>query len=460
MLAALSAIVASYVVDPAPATVRLKADLSAATERQTARTHDKIRLKADAAYDTVHLARELAPTLLAARYAVFVADAEARPEERARQFDRSAAAEPDHGRADALVALTLALNGPTRCALSLLRAGGNRSGADAVATWQTGFPAAVDFARGYPRYRPLDGTAGARLVRGEVDAVLVIGSAACVPSLLLDRMAQLPCAVLGPRASESRARAGRGRHRYWRGRHSRRGPGAAHGRPAAVAPAVGGRSAGSRGARRVSPRPRDPTIGTRCGSSIPGATLEPVTRARERRPGTWRDQWQGTESRTLSHGATSDRRRNRLRPGQRCRRRGARSVHRRRPVRFRGGGRRADDRRARNGRHAGRRGHPRPRRGRRRQSGTAAAARGASGRSGACTGLRGRRDAAPVGNRRHRAEHLHDRLSLRRPRLYHGVRRRRRARHGTPVARRARRHADCRRRFLRADGKRRVPAAV
>ena len=158
---------------------------------------------AEAGDDVVQLARELAPTLLAARYAVFVADAEARPGERARQFDRIAAAEPDHGRADALVALTLALNGPTRCALSLLRAGGNRSGADAVATWQTGFPTAVDFARGYPRYRPLDGTAGARLVRGELDAVLVIGSAACLPAQILERIAQLPCVVVGPRASES-----------------------------------------------------------------------------------------------------------------------------------------------------------------------------------------------------------------------------------------------------------------
>jgi formylmethanofuran dehydrogenase subunit B len=182
MLGALSAMVLSHVADATP---------------------DTVRFKADATHDVVQLARELGSTLLAARYAVFVADAEARPGEQARQFDRIAAAEPDHGRADALVALTLALNGPTRCALSLLRAGGNRSGADAVATWQTGFPAAVDFARGYPRYRPLDGTAGARLVRNEVDAVLVIGSAACLPAQISDRIAQLPCVVMGPRASES-----------------------------------------------------------------------------------------------------------------------------------------------------------------------------------------------------------------------------------------------------------------
>jgi len=218
MLAALSATVASYVAGAAPDTRQLTGRSEDRPLHQSGgrhalqgvppvsaadTTHDTIHLTPDATSDVVQLARELAPTLLAARYAVFVADAEARPGEQARQFDRIAAAEPDHGRADALVALTLALNGPTRCALSLLRAGGNRSGADAVATWQTGFPAAVDFARGYPRYRPLDGTAGARLVRGEVDAVLVIGSAACLPARISDRIAQLPCVVMGPRASES-----------------------------------------------------------------------------------------------------------------------------------------------------------------------------------------------------------------------------------------------------------------
>jgi formylmethanofuran dehydrogenase subunit B len=197
MLAELSAIVA----DPD----RLKTDA----------VHDTVRLKPDTTYERLadrtdqasegswRLARELAPTLQAARYVVFVADAEARREELARQLDRSSHAELERGRADALVALTLALNGPTRCALSLLRAGGNRSGADAVATWQTGYPAAVDFARGHPRYRPLDGTAGARLARGEVDAVAVVGSAALIPADLLEQIAPLPCAVVGPRASES-----------------------------------------------------------------------------------------------------------------------------------------------------------------------------------------------------------------------------------------------------------------
>ena len=62
-----------------------------------------------------------------------------------------------------------ALNGPTRAALSSLRAGGNRSGAEAALTWQTGYPMAVDFASGVPRYAPAPASSGSprgRIRRG------------------------------------------------------------------------------------------------------------------------------------------------------------------------------------------------------------------------------------------------------------------------------------------------------
>ena len=128
--------------------------------------------------------------LLAARYAAIVADAEPDAHE-----DR------DPYRADALIALAHALNGPTRCALSALRGGGNRSGADAVLTWQTGFPMAVDFARGTPRYRPHDGRADVCLDDG-VDVVLVVGAAGGVPAGLAARMARVRAITVGPRASD------------------------------------------------------------------------------------------------------------------------------------------------------------------------------------------------------------------------------------------------------------------
>ena len=140
-------------------------------------------------------ARRLDARLRAARYVAIVHDAEPAPDGSASATAR------DPGRAGALVALSQALNGPTRAALSTLRAGGNRSGADAVLTAQTGYPAAVDFARGYPRYTPHDG-AGARLWRGEPDAVLVVGSFAHVPPTIAAALGIVRCAVIGPRVSE------------------------------------------------------------------------------------------------------------------------------------------------------------------------------------------------------------------------------------------------------------------
>jgi formylmethanofuran dehydrogenase subunit B len=145
-------------------------------------------------------ARELTPRLLAGHYVAIVADGE--PDEPGESVAR------DPGRAAALIALAQALNGPTRAALSLLRAGGNRPGADAVMTWQTGYPASLDFTRGHPRYEPYDGTAGARLARGDVDALLLVGAAESVPAAVLEAMARVPRVVIGPRASESPLNAG------------------------------------------------------------------------------------------------------------------------------------------------------------------------------------------------------------------------------------------------------------
>ncbi|HEY6158758.1 MAG TPA: hypothetical protein VIV88_14995 [Gemmatimonadales bacterium] len=123
-----------------------------------------------------------------ARYVALVADAEPGP----------TPADPD--RAEALIALAQVLNGPTRCALSMLRGGGNRAGADAVLTWQTGFPFAVDFGRGYPTYRPHAGAAE-RLAVGEVDAALVIGAPATVPESVARGLGGVATVALGPRAS-------------------------------------------------------------------------------------------------------------------------------------------------------------------------------------------------------------------------------------------------------------------
>jgi formylmethanofuran dehydrogenase subunit B len=100
--------------------------------------------------------------LAQSRYAVIVHDAEPSAERR------------DPLRVEGLIALTQALNEGTRATLSSLRAGGNRTGAEAVLTWQTGYPFAVDYSRGYPRYTP--GERGLdRLASGAFRAVLLAG---------------------------------------------------------------------------------------------------------------------------------------------------------------------------------------------------------------------------------------------------------------------------------------------
>jgi formylmethanofuran dehydrogenase subunit B len=135
-------------------------------------------------------ARELAAMLFTATYVALVYDAE--PDERAARSPQ---------RFDALGALAQALNATTRCAAIALRSGGNRSGADSVLTSQTGYPCAVDFAHGYPRYAPHDGSALAALQRGDVDVALVLGDAELIPTNVQAALNVSRCAVVGPGAS-------------------------------------------------------------------------------------------------------------------------------------------------------------------------------------------------------------------------------------------------------------------
>ncbi|HEX6615810.1 MAG TPA: hypothetical protein VF046_05850 [Gemmatimonadales bacterium] len=132
-----------------------------------------------------------ADRLVKARYAVVVHDAEPGNEP-----------SRDPYRAEGLIALTQALNGPTRAALSTLRAGGNRSGAEAVLTWQAGFPMAVTYRDGAPRYAPASrGLAWA--VAGGAGAMLVAGAAASLGDLLAEVASRTPVVVVGPLASEA-----------------------------------------------------------------------------------------------------------------------------------------------------------------------------------------------------------------------------------------------------------------
>ena len=74
--------------------------------------------------------------------------------------------------------LVQSLNATTRCSEVDLPSPAGVAEAMAVLTWQTGFPQAVCFAGGSPRYRPDDATTAAVLAGGEADRVLVVGGIA------------------------------------------------------------------------------------------------------------------------------------------------------------------------------------------------------------------------------------------------------------------------------------------
>jgi formylmethanofuran dehydrogenase subunit B len=139
----------------------------------------------DAVPDALRPAVTIGERLLQGKYVAIVYDADPA---------RNAA---DDQRAESLLALTQILNGPTRAMLVGLRAGGNRSGAEAALTWQTGYPMRASFRDGGPHYRATR-SGLERLRAGGADAVLVAGAAASLGELPLGTV---PGVVIGPRAS-------------------------------------------------------------------------------------------------------------------------------------------------------------------------------------------------------------------------------------------------------------------
>jgi formylmethanofuran dehydrogenase subunit B len=77
---------------------------------------------------------------------------------------------------DAALRLTRDLNMRTKFMIMPMRGHFNVTGTDTVFTWQTGFPYAVDFSMGYPKYNPGETSAVDVLLRGESDAALIVAS--------------------------------------------------------------------------------------------------------------------------------------------------------------------------------------------------------------------------------------------------------------------------------------------
>jgi formylmethanofuran dehydrogenase subunit B len=104
---------------------------------------------------------------------------------------------------DAAITLVRELNKWTKFALMPMRGHYNVTGANQVMAWQTGYPYAVDFSRGYPRYEPGDTSAVDVLSRGYNDATLVVASdpVANLPKDAVKHLCSKPLAVIDPHMS-------------------------------------------------------------------------------------------------------------------------------------------------------------------------------------------------------------------------------------------------------------------
>ena len=96
--------------------------------------------------------------------------------------------------------LAVELNSKTRFAMIPMRGHGNVAGCESVLGWQTGYPFAVNFSRGYPRYNPGEYSATDLLRRQEVDAALIVASdpVATLPAKAAGYLSQIPTIVIDP----------------------------------------------------------------------------------------------------------------------------------------------------------------------------------------------------------------------------------------------------------------------
>ncbi len=101
---------------------------------------------------------------------------------------------------DAALSLTRDLNRRTKFMIMPMRGHFNVTGADTVFTWQTGYPYAIDFSQGYPRYNPGETSTVEILMRGESDASLVVASdpVSNLPRKAAEHLIQKPLIVIDP----------------------------------------------------------------------------------------------------------------------------------------------------------------------------------------------------------------------------------------------------------------------
>jgi formylmethanofuran dehydrogenase subunit B len=101
---------------------------------------------------------------------------------------------------DVAISLVRDLNMRTKFVIMPMRGHFNVTGADIVSTWQSGYPYAVDYSLGYPRYNPGETSVTDVLLRQESDAALVIASdpVSNFPRKAVEHLVRNPLIVIDP----------------------------------------------------------------------------------------------------------------------------------------------------------------------------------------------------------------------------------------------------------------------
>jgi formylmethanofuran dehydrogenase subunit B len=105
-----------------------------------------------------------------------------------------------HRNVDIAISLTQDLNKYTKFSIMAMRGHYNVAGADQVSAWECGFPYAVNFSRGFPRYNPGETSSTDLLAHKEVDAALIVASdpAAHFPIGMVRTLASIPMIAIDP----------------------------------------------------------------------------------------------------------------------------------------------------------------------------------------------------------------------------------------------------------------------
>jgi formylmethanofuran dehydrogenase subunit B len=110
-----------------------------------------------------------------------------------------------HMNSAAVLQLAAEMNAFTKFVAMPMRGHGNVTGSDMVLRWTTGYPFGINLCRGYPRYNPGEFSTVDLLVRGDVDAALILGAdpGATMPQPAIDHLARIPTIVLDPKVTHT-----------------------------------------------------------------------------------------------------------------------------------------------------------------------------------------------------------------------------------------------------------------